>query len=246
MFLRPALFILFSSCPALDPGKQYNRADLIFSMILGVHSCRCCRPIAAGLQHIYWSRVCFLQETVERMEAFYADVVTEMQSSPMMMFKVDDDGCVRSKRSGVVHWDPKHELRSKLTRVYSNMNYSAPTAAALAIRVTDGYSAVSQPYCDEAPRHVLDVVAAEPTGATATDWRRYARTVLVPLVTAVAENLVQHSATIEWPPMSWLIETFDDERNFTMGAVGNTLFGDYWVAYSASWVRSDICNASRP
>eukprot|EP01052_Picozoa_sp_SAG31_P026079 SAG31_NODE_2337_length_5921_cov_4.269323_6_plen_216_part_00 len=198
---------------------------------------RCCQPVAAGLMSIICARISFVEDIVAAMEQSHPDIVVSMLSSPVMTSRIDSDGCARSLRNDALQWDPRDELRQQLTRVYGFNSYSARTAASCAICRTDSYMLVSQPYCDEAPRLVLDLVAAEPTSVIAADWRRYARTVLVPLVHEVAQCLIEHSATIEWPPISWLVETFPTERAFQSSGWSNDIFGQMWVGYCASWAR---------
>ena len=92
----------------------------------------------------------------------------------------------------------------------------------------------AKPYCDELPQAILDIVAAEPTGAIAHSYRRYIRTVWVPGVQHVAELLKAHSAVIEWPTIEWLAEKFP--QIFSGNVSGsNDHFAVMWVAYAMSW-----------
>eukprot|EP01052_Picozoa_sp_SAG31_P039984 SAG31_NODE_5679_length_2386_cov_1.692610_2_plen_179_part_00 len=178
-----------------------------------------------------------MEDAVAMMERSHPDTVAAMFSSPMLMVRVDPDGSARSNRSNKQQWDPNHTLRQQLTRAYHTSQAAAPSASAYAIRTTDMYVAMSQPHCDEAPRHVLALIEAEPTSAIAAAWRRYARVVLVPLVNALSEFLIGHGQTIEWPALSWQRETFKEEVAFISAGLPNDFFGLNWVGYSASWAQ---------
>jgi hypothetical protein len=92
----------------------------------------------------------------------------------------------------------------------------------------------AQPYCDELPQAILDVVAAEPTGAIAQSYRRYIRTVWVPALQHVAELLKAHSAVIEWPTKEWLEEKFPQ---IPWDSAANNRFAVMWITYAMSWGR---------
>jgi hypothetical protein len=111
---------------------------------------------------------------------------------------------------------------------------AAPSAAANSIWLTDAFFLFRQPYSFELPQAILDVAAADPSGAIAEGYRRYVRTVLVPGLHAVAELLKTHAATIEWPTKEWLAEQFPD---VPWSVRSNSQFGDQWTAYAMSWGR---------
>jgi hypothetical protein len=148
------------------------------------------------------------------------------------MFPIGVDGKVTSARSGKVHWDPS--VPSRLTTISEDEITALPSAAACSVRNADYILTRKTPYCDELPQAIIDVIAAEPTGAIAHSYRRYIHTVWVPGVQHVAELLKAHSAVIEWPTKDWLAEKFP---KIAWHGVANNFFAVMWTAYTMSWGR---------
>ena len=56
---------------------------------------------------------------------------------------------------------------------------------------------VSQPFTQELPHAIMDIIAADPTSSVAVKVRNYVKTVLLPLCRRVTGILRAHSAVIE-------------------------------------------------
>lgn len=111
-------------------------------------------------------------------------------------FALDAAGNIVSVRSKRVRWEQRPQTR--LTELFKDGYFAAPTAAAMAIGTFDSIVTANAAFCAELPRLVLDVVNEDPHGATAVTYRRYLRKVLLPEVDRVANILIAHSSTIEW------------------------------------------------
>ena len=158
------------------------------------------------------------------------EVVAEMLAFSTVAYPIGTNGKVTSAGSGSVHWDP--DPPAQLTRNFGFINFGLRSAAAVSIRNVDIVHTWQQPYCDELPQAILDVVPANPTGSIANSYRRYIRTVWVPGVQHVADVLHAHSAVIEWPTIEWLTKQFPQ---LPWHAAPNFEFGLHWMAYAMSW-----------
>ena len=78
----------------------------------------------------------------------------------------------------------------------------------MVIGLVDLYTTFSQPFAAELPAAILEIIAAEPSGAVGLSYRRYVRSTLLPGIRRVAAILRSHSATIEWPSVAWQNERF--------------------------------------
>jgi hypothetical protein len=192
----------------------------------------CCRPVDLGIESLMHSRLCYGARTVSEMEASHPEVVAEMLAFSTAMFPIGADGKATSARSGKVYWDPSPS--TQLARTLEDEISALPSAAACSVRCVDAIQTLHQPYCDELPQAILDVIAADPTGAIAHSYRRYIRTVWVPGVQHVAELLKAHSAVIEWPTKDWLVEKFP---KMAWQGMANNFFSVMWAAYTMSWGR---------
>ena len=127
-------------------------------------------------------------------------------------YPIDTDGKVTSAWSGRVHWDPS--LPAQLTRTfgYKPTMVSPCSAAAASICFIDAMLTFQEPFWDELPQAVLEIIAAEPTGAIAHRGHSYSHyictvyvpgvyicTVYVPGVQHVSDMLKAHSTVTEWP-----------------------------------------------
>jgi hypothetical protein len=192
----------------------------------------CCRPVLLGLGSLLHARYCYVAHTVFEMEASHPEAVAEMLAFSTAMFPVGADGKVTSARSGRVLWEPS--LPTQLTMTFEGEMFGLPSAAAYSVCLCELMLTFGKLCCFELPQTILDVIAAEPTGAIAQSYRRYIRTMWVPGVQHVAELLKAHSAVIEWPTIEWLAKKFP--RNFSGNVSGsNDHFAVMWVAYAMSW-----------
>ena len=84
-----------------------------------------------------------------------------------------------------------------LTHAFTNHVFAAPTPATYSIRWFDTFEALSQPFTQELPHAIIDIIAADPTSSIAVKYRSYVKTVLLPLCQRVTGILRAHSAVIE-------------------------------------------------
>ena len=84
-----------------------------------------------------------------------------------------------------------------LTHVFAQITFAAATPAAYSIRYFNAFESVSQPFTQELPHAIVDVIAADPTSSIAVKYRNYVKTVLLPLCQRVTGILRAHSAVIE-------------------------------------------------
>jgi hypothetical protein len=167
---------------------------------------------------------------VFEMETSHPEAVAEMLAFSAAMFPIGADGKVTSARSGTVYWD--RSMPTQLTRTFQNEMSTLPSATACSVRILDSILCMAQPYCDELPQAILDVIAADPTGAIAHSYRRYIRTVWVPGLQRVAELLKTNSAVIEWPTLEWFAEKYPKMPWHTLP---NNFFANFWNAYTVAW-----------
>jgi hypothetical protein len=193
---------------------------------------QCCRPVVFGLHSLVATRMSYVADTVFEMETSHPETVAEMLVFSAVAFPIGADGKVTSSASGRVMWDP--DPPAQLTRNFGFQHLAMPSAAACSILNIDMVHTLQQPYCDELPHAILDVVAADPTGSIADSYRRYIRTVWVPAVQHLADVLEAHSAVIEWPTSEWLAKQFPQ---VPWHAAANFDFGLYWMACAMSWGR---------
>ena len=84
-----------------------------------------------------------------------------------------------------------------LTHAFANHMFAVATPAAYSIRFFDAFEAFSQPFTQELPHAIIDIIAADPTSSVAVKYRNYVKTVLLPLCRRVTGILRAHSAVIE-------------------------------------------------
>eukprot|EP01052_Picozoa_sp_SAG31_P023034 SAG31_NODE_1866_length_7025_cov_2.554017_2_plen_194_part_00 len=173
----------------------------------------CCRPIGEELVHAWYTRRAFIEGMVVQLESSHHDVVAEMLAiaTPILGLTIGADGKLLSARSGRVVWEPPPA--DKMTIAFTKLELSPPSAAAATIGGMDTYVTLATPFCHELPQAMMGLIAADPTGEPAVEYRRYVRTVLMPLFRRVAGILREHSAVVEWPSISWLETTFVSVRS---------------------------------
>ena len=90
---------------------------------------------------------------------------------------------------------------SGLTHVFGSNTFAAETPAAFSISYFDrwirGIVSLSQPFTQELPHAIRDIITADPTSSIAVKYRNYVKTVLLPLCRRVTGILRAHSAVIE-------------------------------------------------
>ena len=90
---------------------------------------------------------------------------------------------------------------SGLTHIFGSNTFAAETPAAFSISYFDrwirGIVSLSQPFTQELPHAIRDIITADPTSSIAVKYRNYVKTVLLPLCRRVTGILRAHSAVIE-------------------------------------------------
>eukprot|EP01052_Picozoa_sp_SAG31_P042362 SAG31_NODE_6703_length_1918_cov_1.219901_1_plen_477_part_00 len=190
----------------------------------------CCRPIILHLQTIIIHRAGMTAELVAVLEVEHPEMVQAILAGVAPMFPTDEDGTINTQY-GTTLWRPH---KPALVRTYTNVLTSFSSAASVMIAATEAFLVISAPLCAVAPQPVLDLVAAEPTGVVAANYRRYISTVLVPLCRRVLDILVAHGATIEWPTKDWLREKFPE---LAWDLFANAYFGQHFASYTRGWDR---------
>ena len=84
-----------------------------------------------------------------------------------------------------------------LTHVFCGNTFAVATPAAYSIGMFDAFETLSQPFTQELPHAIVDIIAADPTSSVAVKCRNYVKTVLLPLCRRVTDILRAHSAVIE-------------------------------------------------
>eukprot|EP01052_Picozoa_sp_SAG31_P012102 SAG31_NODE_699_length_12741_cov_5.762617_3_plen_191_part_00 len=153
--------------------------------------CRCCRSVHSALNALVWSRAAKVQQIVADLEIDAVDEVAAMVSAVATLYAINEDGTVSSR--GKVRWRPP-DPSMQLTRVYSNNNFAAPSAAALAISNFDGYMTLSQPFTAEVPQSIASLCMSDLNGTTAQAVRAYMRTILLPTWQHISRTMETHSA----------------------------------------------------
>eukprot|EP01052_Picozoa_sp_SAG31_P043838 SAG31_NODE_7439_length_1689_cov_1.104403_2_plen_147_part_00 len=142
------------------------------------------------------ARLYFLRGTVLELQVSHPDSVSEMVAASRLSV-ISEDGKVRSARAGKLMYGLDEVYQQGLTRAYDDDNSESPSAEAIHIQNTDTWTKLAKPICYELPQTILDIVTNEPTGPVAVEYRRYIKTVLMPLCRRVAGMLEQeHSAVI--------------------------------------------------
>eukprot|EP01052_Picozoa_sp_SAG31_P054254 SAG31_NODE_14337_length_813_cov_0.717087_2_plen_203_part_01 len=165
---------------------------------------KCCRPISTDVYAIVFSQWSFVAEAVAAIEGSHPDEVAEMLTlAAVLGTRLDADGRLFD-RKGKLYYDPNPS--PKLTRTFANNNTALPSAAAVTIANTNVWLGLAVPYCDEVPQAFFAIIEADQSGAVAANFRRHIQTVFLPLVERIADTLTLHAASIEWPPMQWIVE----------------------------------------
>ena len=102
----------------------------------------------------------------------------------------------------------------------------------MVIGLVDLYTTFSQPFAAELPAAILEIIAAELSGAVSLSYRRYVRSTLLPAIRRVAAILRSHAATIEWPPVAWLKEKFPGQ-----GSNPSNNYALFWLGALARHCR---------
>ena len=157
------------------------------------------------MQSIRFARLSHMYETVGLLETS-TQAVADMLAHAEPMIPVGLDGIARSGVSGTVQWVPR-QASVQLTETFASHTSGTPSAAGTSIGVADYFSILSQPFTAELPAAVLEIIAAEPSGAVGLSYRRYVQSTLFPGIRRVAA-IRSHSATIEWQSVAWQKEKF--------------------------------------
>ena len=182
----------------------------------------CCRPIYQELEHVPFTRLSFVEDTVVELERSHPDAIAPMLLVAHTVFPVNSDGVGIGPSSGKVRLtaacssSDQHTLYKEgsdtecmaqvsyqpwamagLTHVFANNSFAMATPAAYSIGAFDMIISVSQPLTHELPWIIMDIIAADPTSSIAVKYRNYIKTVLLPLCRRVTGILRAHSAAIE-------------------------------------------------
>jgi hypothetical protein len=193
---------------------------------------QCCRPVDLGLASLINPRSDYVAHTVFELEASHPQAVAEMLAFSTAVYPIGADGKARSARAGRLVWGPN--LPTQLTRNFGSNFIAAPSAAAYSVRALDSGLAFQQPFSDELPQAMLDVVTAEPASTIAHSHRRCIRTLWEPGVQYITDILKANLAAIEWPTKEWLAKQFP---GVPWHILPNYHFAEMWIAYTMSWDR---------
>eukprot|EP01052_Picozoa_sp_SAG31_P020332 SAG31_NODE_1523_length_8012_cov_39.769240_7_plen_168_part_00 len=139
---------------------------------------------------------------VHELETRDPSAVNEMLSKSERIQKIDEDGRIRSTQTGGVMWEPRSS--DVLTDTFAHHGLASTSAAVWSIVAADFYFTLSQPFCHELPRVLMKMIAADPSDQSASWYRSYVKTMLLPVCLQLADVLKIHSAVIEWPSKEWL------------------------------------------
>eukprot|EP01052_Picozoa_sp_SAG31_P038217 SAG31_NODE_5064_length_2763_cov_1.885135_2_plen_165_part_00 len=141
---------------------------------------------------------------VADLEGTHPEAAATMLDAAASMTRMDEQGRVVSGRSGAVHWEKPSE--NALASAFPGHVHCYKSALAARVHFADTFIHMSQPYCFELPRTIMELVAAEPDGRVAATYRSYVKTTLMPLLRRVSKILNAHSIVIEWPSIEWLAQ----------------------------------------
>ena len=80
-----------------------------------------------------------------------------------------------------------------LTHAFVNQTFAAETPAAYSIRWFDAFESMSQPFTQELPHAIMNIIAAEPTSSIAVKYRSYVKTVLLPICQPAGDGHLESS-----------------------------------------------------
>ena len=80
-----------------------------------------------------------------------------------------------------------------LTHAFANHMFAVATPAAYSIRFFDAFEAFSQPFTQELPHAIIDIIAADPTSSIAVKYRSYVKTVLLPICQPAGDGHLESS-----------------------------------------------------
>lgn len=105
--------------------------------------------------------------------------------------------------------------------------------AAVDVALADLLTVYKSPFVQELPQAFFDVMAADPSGPLAEDYRGYIRHEIKPAFDRIRDILSAHVAAMEIPSTEWLIETFPghNKTDSTTGII------DLAVCYVRAWDR---------
>ena len=109
----------------------------------------CCRPIGLELWSVVTARMIFVCNTIHQMESNHQQSVLEMMAHSAAMFPIGPDlGSVRSL-NGNLKLQPRMPPAQELTGAFANEHYGAPSAASIAVAVTDLFKSLGEPFSAE-------------------------------------------------------------------------------------------------
>ena len=122
--------------------------DQLCMCILNYAFTDCCRPIGLELWSVVVARKSFACNTVHQMESDHPQAVLEMVAQSAAVFPIGPDGIVRSLR-GTLQWQPRLPTAQELTGAFANEHYGAPSAASIAVAVTDLFKSLGESFSAE-------------------------------------------------------------------------------------------------
>eukprot|EP01052_Picozoa_sp_SAG31_P034546 SAG31_NODE_4054_length_3633_cov_1.767402_3_plen_278_part_00 len=153
----------------------------------------CCQPVYDGLLSILGSRYSFVLDAVFGLENTHPEVVADLLAFSTAIFPIDDDGRTMRPDRVTPMWKP---IQPSLTRSFGALSFTAPSAKSASVALGDTYHLMSQPHTYEMPQVIHELIVAEPTSELAVHYRKYIRTVLVPMMRQVTTALQVHGPTI--------------------------------------------------
>lgn len=192
--------------------------------------------MALELWAIIYARVTSVSNAVAWMESTHPELVGKMLHLASDIVPIGSDGVCRNN-AGKVQWRLR-TIDAQLTETFAYAHHGCSTAAAASISGADSVATWAQPYCGEWPTLILSVVKSESNSEMGLIFQRYVRRGLVPGIRRLSEILRLHSATIEWPPLTWMqekypsrssIESADSPAHYCLALLSS------WDMVTAAW-----------
>eukprot|EP01052_Picozoa_sp_SAG31_P015945 SAG31_NODE_1039_length_10212_cov_8.897063_4_plen_580_part_00 len=201
----------------------------------------CCAPVIRGLGCYASARIKFVTALANKLEADQPEAFAEVYASSGYAMKD-----LVTTRDGAVHGpdgellldssSPGQPQRGQTRAAPTNMRafFMGSSAKTVDVAFSDFKTAWAvKPYTRELPEAFFELMSTDLNGPFASDYRGYIKYEIKPVLDLIADIVQAHFATIEQPPVEWLLENFpghtktDSSNNIPDGI----------VAYSRSWAR---------
>eukprot|EP01052_Picozoa_sp_SAG31_P050022 SAG31_NODE_11227_length_1052_cov_0.806925_1_plen_264_part_00 len=157
----------------------------------------CCGPFLFALWGHLVHCVCYSANIMAAMEETHPEIITAMAGFAARLYDVKDDGTLVGKTTGYTMW--LGSPPAAITRTFNCSYHTIATSKQAMLWGVQLLSMMTAPWTAVMPEAVLGVIATDPNGEYAVEYRRFVRVTMLSGLKKMQEILTAHGPLLEMP-----------------------------------------------